>query len=239
MAALTAAGFVASTSNAALGIGGGLLVMPLLALWFPPRQVVAYTIPMFFVSSLAIVWRYRHELVREYLYWLIPGALVGVAIGTWLLRSAPSDIVRLAMGGIAVIFVTLEAYRLIRQAPPSPLKRGWSVPFSLAAGLSSAMTNLGGTIISITMLGRGLSPAMFVGTLNTVMLAMSAGKLIGFYSLGIVTPGGLLLALPSVPAVLVGSWLGQRLNQRLHPTVFRWVLVSVIGVSAILLLTGY
>lgn len=237
--ALAAAGLVASTSNAAVGIGGGLLVMPLLSLWFPPRLVVAYTVPMFFASAVAVGWRYRGHIDRRYAVWLIPGVWAGIVAGTWFLRSAPMDAVRWVMGGVAIVFVSVEALRLAikRPLPVMPL---WSaVPLSIASGLTSAMTNLGGTVVSLLLLGRGLSPAMFVGTLNLVMLAMSAAKMAAFYGLGIVSPKGLLLALPSVPAVFLGSWLGQSLNQRLPPLLFRWILVTVIGTSALLLLLGY
>ncbi|MDA8206622.1 MAG: sulfite exporter TauE/SafE family protein [Thermaerobacter sp.] len=78
--ALAAAGFVAATSNAAVGIGGGLLVMPLLSLWFPPRLAVAYTIPMFFASTLVIAWRYRGQVDRRFLAWLVPGVFIRCAV---------------------------------------------------------------------------------------------------------------------------------------------------------------
>lgn len=230
---------MASTSNAAVGIGGGLLVMPLLSLWFPPRMVVGYTIPMFFASTLAIGWRYRHSVQRSLLIWLIPGVLVGIAFGTWLLRSAPTDMIRWVMGGWAVIFASMEALRLSRRRPTGGLPLWSAVPLSLAAGLSSAMTNLGGTVISLVMLGQDMEPAVFVGTLNLVMMCMSAAKMVGFYGLGLVTWRGLVLALPSIPAVLIGSRMGQALNQRFTGVAFRWVLVSVIGASALLLLLGF
>lgn len=237
--ALAAAGLVAATSNAAVGIGGGLLVMPLLSLWFPPRMVVGYTIPMFFASTLVIAWRYRGQVDRRFVVWLVPGILAGLAAGTWFLRSASPNTVRWVMGGIAVLFVGVEALRLASRRDFAALPFWTSIPLSVASGLSSAMTNLGGTIVSLTMLGRDLSPGVFVGTLNILMLAMGATKMAAFYALGVVNPKGLILALPSIPAVFVGSAVGHRLNQRLSPLLFRWLLVGVIGVSAVLLLLGY
>lgn len=239
MAALAVAGLVASTSNAALGIGGGLLVMPLLSLWFAPRLVVGYTIPMFFASAVVIAWRYRSHVQRPLLIWFIPGVLAGIAVGAGFLRVAPSDLIRWVMGGLACVFVALEALRLLRQRPTQGLPLWTGIPLSAAAGLASAMTNLGGTVVSLVMLGQNLAPAVFVGTLNVVMLAMSAAKLVTFYGLGVVTPHGLLLALPSVPTVLIGSRIGQTLNRRMSGGTFRWVLVGVIAASAILLLLGY
>jgi hypothetical protein len=239
MAALTAAGLVASISNAALGIGGGLLVMPLLALWFAPRMAVGYTIPMFFASNIAISWRYRDSVKRHLLIWIIPGVLAGITAGTWFLRSAPSDLLRWVMGGLAVVFVSLEVLRLTRKQPTRGLPLWSAIPLSSAAGVASAMTNLGGTVVSLVMLGQDLEPAVFVGTLNVVMLAMSAAKMMAFYGLGLVTWHGLVLALPSIPAVLIGSKIGQQLNRRMAGLTFRWVLVGVISASAILLLAGY
>jgi uncharacterized membrane protein YfcA len=237
--ALVAAGLVASTSNAALGIGGGLLVMPILALWFPPAEAVTYTIPMFFLSAVVNWWRYRHQVERQALLWLAPGVLVGIVFGTLLLRLSSPALIRGIMGGIAILFAGHEAIRLLPQHVSRPLPAWVGVPLSVASGVASALTNIGGTILSLALLGWDLSPPVFVGTVNTIMVGMSAAKIVGFSSAGLMTWRGALLALPSMPTVLLGSALGQRLNQRLSPVMFRWALVAVIGASAILLVLGY
>lgn len=237
--ALTAAGLVASTANAAFGIGGGLLVMPLLTLGFGPRMVIPYTVPMFIASNVMVAWRYRGQTDRRYLIWLVPGVVVGIVVGTWFLRLAPSQIVREIMGGVAVVFVAVEALRLLvrRPLPVLPLVAG--VPLSVASGLASALTNLGGTVISLVLLGRGLVPAAFVATLNMIMVVMSAAKMVAFGGVGLIGLRGFLLAMPSVPAVLLGSYWGRAINQRLDPTWFRWVMLLLIGTSAVLLVVGY
>ena len=233
--ALTLAGLAASTSNGAVGIGGGLLVMPLLALWFPPQQVVAYTVPMFFVSTLVTGWRYRRDIHWRTFFSLTPGVLAGIVVGAHFLSTAPAVIIRAIMGGIALLFGTQEVIRLITHrtlaAPPV-----WvSVPLTLAAGVASALTNIGGTVVSLAMIGQSMGPRLFVGTLTAVMISMSALKL-GLFSVGgLLTWHGAVLAIPSIPASIVGSRMGRWLNGRLSPDVFRWILLAIIMASALLL----
>lgn len=237
-AILAGAGLVASLSGAAVGIGGGLLVMPILSLWIPPAEVVAFTTPMFFVTTLVNFWRYRRSLAPRLFPWLIPGVLVGIVIGVRFLTSESPGVIRIIMGGIALTFGAFEAFRLIVRRPLPPVQQWLKIPLTFVAGLASALTNIGGTVVSIAMLGEDLSPAVFVGTLNAVMLLMGALKLGLFTAHGLIGMHGAEAALPSIPAAFLGSWIGKRLNRRLSPLVFRWALVLVIGISATLLLAG-
>ncbi len=236
--ALAAAGLVASFAGAALGIGGGLVVMPLLSLWLPPQQAVAYAAPMFLAASAVNFWRYRHDVARPVLWRYIPLVGVGSVLGAHFLKIASPMLVRVLMGTIALTFAGLEGLRLVRLRP---LRAGYpwlAWPLSFAGGLASTLTNIGGTVVSAAMLGESLSQSVYVATLNAVMLAMGVFKVSLFSLEGLIHVRGLAAALPSIPAVLVGSWMGKRLNQKLSPGAFRWILVTVIGASSVLLLVG-
>nr|WP_275107233.1 sulfite exporter TauE/SafE family protein [Sulfobacillus harzensis] len=229
---------VASFSGAALGIGGGLVVMPLLGLWLPPAEAVAYAAPMFLAASAVNFARYRRRIAWPLLWRYIPGVAVGSVVGAHFLQVAPSSIIRLVMGGLALAFTILEGLRLVRRKPIQAGRRWVAWPLSVAGGLASTLTNIGGTVVSAAMLTESLTQAWYVGTLNAVMLSMGVFKIGLFVLEGLIRPRGFVAALPAIPAVFVGSWLGQRFNQRLSPAMFRWVLVSVIGASSLMLLLG-
>ena len=209
--------------------------MPLLALWFPPQQVVAYTIPMFFVSTLVTGWRYRRDINWRTFLTLTPGVLLGIVAGAHYLSTAPAFIIRAIMGGIALLFAAQEVMRLITHrglgAPPIWI----SLPLTFAAGVASALTNIGGTVVSLAMIGQDMNPRLFVGTLTAIMAAMSALKVGLFSATGLLTWHGMLLAVPSIPASIAGSQLGRWLNGRLSPDVFRWILLGIIVTSAVFL----
>lgn len=236
MAVIALAGLVASFAGAAIGIGGGLLVMPILSLWLPPARAVAWTAPMFFASTAVNFWRYRGTVVWRTAWLLIPGVVVGQTMGThFLAREAPSAL-RLVMGGLALLFATHQGLRLVTRRPFTPMRRALALPLTVVAGLASALTNIGGTVVSFALMGEQLSPNVFVGTLNAIMVVMGGTKLALFGAAGLLTGSGLVACLPSIPAILLGSFLGRLLNQRLRPMVFRWGLVAVIGTSAVVLL---
>lgn len=209
--------------------------MPLLALWFPPQQVVAYTIPMFFVSTLVTGWRYRRDINWGTFLRLTPGVLVGIAVGTHFLTTAPAVVMRAIMGGIALVFAAQEVIRLITRRPLGPPPVWVSLLLTLIAGVASALTNIGGTVVSLAMMGQDMEPRLFVGTLTAIMAAMSALKLGLFSTAGLITGHGVLLAVPSIPASIVGSRFGRWLNGRLAPDVFRWILLAIIVTSAVFL----
>lgn len=210
--------------------------MPLLSLWLPPQQAVVYAAPMFLAASAVNFWRYRHDVAPGVLWRYVPLVGVGSVVGAHLLKVASPTIVRVLMGTIALSFAGLEGVRLVRRRPLRAGRRWVAWSLSLAGGLASTLTNIGGTVVSAAMLGESLTQSVYVGTLNAVMLAMGIFK-VGLFSLeGLIHLRGFMAALPSIPAVVLGSWIGKRLNQKLSPGTFRWILVAVIGASSVLLL---
>ena len=234
--ALILAGLVASLSQSSIGIGGGLLVMPLLSWWFPPQEVVVYSIPMFFTSTLVNFWRYRRSVRWRQAGAAVPGIMAGAVVGSELLRVESAGVLRAIIAMVALLFTGYEVSRMLKKHPLLSLGRWGMLSVSLISGVASAMTNIGGTILSFALMGQDLDPALFVGTLNALMLAMSVMKIVLFSGLGLLTIHRWAIALPSVPAIIAGSWMGQRLNRRLSGELFRWILVGVISVSAGVLL---
>ena len=89
--------------------GLGAASIPMLALVMDPIRAAAMLLPILMVQDVVSVWAFRKTYDAETLYWMIPGAIVGIGLGWWLAASVSADAIRAAVGVIAVGFGT---YRL-------------------------------------------------------------------------------------------------------------------------------
>jgi uncharacterized membrane protein YfcA len=234
-AALAASGFLASLATNLVGIGGGLLVMPLLALAFNAREAVVLAAPMFLVNAVGTFWYHWRDIEGSRPWILLPGTLVGILAAGHLLRTESYGDLRLVIGGVALAFVGLQGYSLWTARAIRGLPKWVGVPLGLAAGGVSTLSNIGGTLASLYLLDRDQKPAAFIGGVSLFYVVSSVVKVSYFMAAGLLPPARLLLVVPAVPAVLAGAWLGTRFNRRVPSRVFAVVVLGVITLASGLL----
>ncbi len=236
MIVLAAAGLLASLTTATLGVGGQLLVMPLLSLFFPARLVIAATLPMFFMNAVVTFWLYRRTFKTARVFWVLPGLILGVMAGTGIVSRLSGGLLRVVIGSVALFFLLFTMFRgfLLRKNMSFPLWVG--VPLSLAAGIVSSLSNIGGTLLSPYLLSESASPAYFVGGMSFLYLVMTTLKMLTFSIAHLLHWNDIGIALPSVLTIIAGARVGQYLHKKIRVIYFRWVVLSVVGISSVILL---
>ena len=126
--------------------------MPLLALWMVPLAAAAMRLPVFIVSDMAGVWRFRRDFDSSNLAILIPASLRGVLIATLLAPVLPAEAFLIATGLIGLAYCARSWLARGRNLPPRPadLPRGGRVgvvaamqPGHLASDWRMAMARMG------------------------------------------------------------------------------------------------
>jgi uncharacterized membrane protein YfcA len=90
----------------------------------------------------------------------------------------------------------------------------------MLSGISSTLVHAGGPPLIIYFTAIGLAPTKFVATAAIFFAIMNLVKLIGFISLGFLTPDLVLTALMFIPLAFVGHWLGIKINNNLDKQLF-------------------
>ncbi len=235
---LAIAGLLASLTTATLGVGGGLLVMPMLALFFPARLVIASTLPMFLANAVVTFWIYRRTFKTVRVFWVLPGVILGIIAGTGIVAHLSGELLRMVIGGVAVFFLlfTLVSGLLLRKNMSFPLWVG--VPLSMVAGIVSSLSNIGGTLLSPYVLADQAPPAYFVGGMSFLYLVMTGLKMLTFSIAGLLHWQDIWMSLPSVLTIIIGARTGQYLHKKIRVIYFRWVVLGVVAVSSVLLLSS-
>jgi len=217
------------------GFGGAIAILsvPLMALVMPPTQAAAILLPILVVMDVVVVKTYWGVFDRRALRLLLPGALIGVALGYVTAGAMNEHYMRILIGVLSVVFGL--QYLLGLQSRSSGEHRPASASaFGALAGFTSFSIHAGGPPLTFYLMPKGLSPLLFAGTAGMFFAVVNAVKLVPYYALGQFTTDNLLYSLVLVPLAPLGVWLGHYLVRRstsgFYYTVISFFLV-VIGVK--------
>ena len=230
------------------GLGGavGFIGVPLMALAVSPIQAAAILLPILVLMDIVSVWTWRGWYSRRILLQTIPGSLVGIGLG-WLTAAIVStDMVRLLLGLVAIVFVGRWLYSLARRQSevreePNAVKGSF---WGLVAGYTSFVAHAGGPPFQVYTLPLKLDPKLFTGTGVHFFAITNAVKLIPYFALGQFDRANLATSLALMPlaplAILAGAWVVRRMRPEIfYPFTYGTVALVAVkllwdGLSAIL-----
>ena len=220
------------------GFGGALggIAVPLLALMMSPTQAAAIMLPILCMADITGLRRFYGKWDLRNLKIMLPGALVGVLIGTLSFGLLSERLIGLLIGGIAIVFFLLNV--LNAAATQAPSSRGVAKGSLLSgiAGFTSFVAHAGGPPIMMYLLPQQLDKVRYVATVNCFFLLTNAVKLVPYALLGQFTATSLTASLALAPIVVLGVWLGIWLQNRVNHTWFyriAWVGLLLTGVQLI------
>ncbi|SDH51969.1 sulfite exporter TauE/SafE family protein [Roseospirillum parvum] len=242
-ALLAATGGVAGVLAGLLGVGGGIVIVPVLyhlfaALGIEPevRMHVAVatslaTIVLTSISSARAHWRRGSidvDLLKSWGPWIFLGVLAGTALAVMVegrVLSAVFAVVALAVA--ADMAFRPEGTALFKGLPRGPAR----VATAGTIGAVSAMMGIGGGTLSVPTLSLCRFPIRrAVGTASAIGLIIAVPAVIGFLSSGHDVPGRPPLTLGYVnllgfalivPATVLSAPLGARLAHAISPLWLR------------------
>lgn len=253
------AGILAGLMAGLLGVGGGLILVPILVFLLPHQGVAdASVMPMALATSLASIFltgissAYAHHKRGAVLWittwWLAPGLLIGAALGGILAVQLEARTLKIAVA----VFCVLVAVQML-SGWPKPVIRIENRPargplYSLAGmviGFVSSIVGIGGGSLTVPLLvTRGIAPVRAVASSSAcgIIIALSSALTYGSLSPTTAVPAGtvgfvnvpvaLLIALASMLAAPVGAKWAHKLSAVRLKQVFAGFLLLVAAILA-------
>jgi uncharacterized protein len=245
---MIAGGTAAGLFGSLLGLGGGVLIVPLLTLVFglELREAVGVSlVSVIMTSSVAAgVYLERHTAdlrlgMRLELFTAI-GALIGGSIA-FLIEERLLALLFAAL----LIYVALSMLRARTSATPAPAagepqsyevrNMPLGVVGATGAGVISALLGVGGGIVKVPLmhLGMGVPLRVATATSNLMVGITAAASAVIYVIHGGVDP---YVAGPTVVGVFLGASIGSRISHRVDVRVLRWLFVAVLLYTAVQML---
>jgi len=203
------------------GFGGAvsMLAVPIMSMVMPPTQAAAILLPILVIMDALVVMTYWGVYDRTTLRYMLPGALVGIALGYFTADAMNEHYMRVLIGALSLAFGLLYLFRLTAGVGGRHHPIAGNV-FGTVAGFTSFSIHAGGPPFTMYLLPKHLSPLLFAGTAGMFFAVVNAAKLAPYYLLGQFTADNLLYSLVLVPlaplGVKIGHYLTKRATSRLY-----------------------
>lgn len=197
------------------------LVGPISAV--PLLLACSITTQLFSISKL---W---HTMQWRQCFPYLVGGFAGIPIGAELLRTFDAHIFA---AGFGFFLICYSLYMLLR--PHSVVRGGGryvEVAAGFAGGITGGATAFPGAVPAVWCSLRGLSKLEQRGIVQPFILLMQIATLVYFSKLGILASATLTTYLWCAPAVVLGTWLGLQLFNRIDDKRFRQVVLLFLLIS--------
>jgi uncharacterized protein len=213
-------------SKGGFGTGAVALAVPLMSIFVAPPVAAGIMLPILCAMDVFGVHAYRGRWSVEHLKVLLPGALIGIAIGAFAFGALSVDAIRLLLGIIAIVFSLNQAFGLTQRlaarlaaeriAPGRAAGSFWGA----MSGFTSTLAHAGGPPFSIYMLPQALDRTKLVATSVVFFLVVNYVKLVPYAMLGQLNLSSLTTSLLLAPLAPIGIWLGVWLHRRMSEALF-------------------
>jgi uncharacterized protein len=211
---------------------GGVAGMPLLALVVPIKLLVPVWTLLGMASSATIVGRERHHVSVRDLLAILPGCVLGVAIGLYFFATLEPDLLAAGLGVLIIAYGGHALWTTFRPSKPwQPALRGLAPVTGLIAG---AVGTVFGTMASIPFAiyldAKRLAKQQFRATLSAMILILSLTRGLGYIAVGEFSTDVWLAFAAALPLMWFGVYLGNYVHTSISEVSFRR-LVSVVLIS--------
>jgi uncharacterized membrane protein YfcA len=217
--------------------GIGIICVPLLALMFPAKMSTGLLLPMLAMADIAAVAYYRRHAKWKHVIRLLPWALVGIALGSVIIRHISDAQLKPAIGIIVLVMLGLNYWRNSRKTVPEiPTHWSFAAGMGFAAGLTTQLANAAGPVMIIYLLSMRLDKNEFIGTGAWYFLILNWLKIPLFIWDGRITGESVCADLMAIPFIITGAVLGILILKRIPQKGFN-ITVQILAVAAALKLT--
>lgn len=211
------------------GVGGGFIMVPLLAMIdvsYLPGPMIFATLAL----STLMAWRERAAIDQRNVWWIVLATLPGAAVGSWLLSRVPADRLGLIFGSMILLAIVISTLGL-----KPALNRATAMAAGVVAGTMGASSGIGAPAIAVLYqekTGAGIRATLAL--IYTLCSLLIVGVLAAFGKFGWqgVQTGFLLM-----PGMLLGYLLSRPLASRFgHGSAARYGVLAVSAAAALTLI---
>ncbi|MDQ2777443.1 MAG: sulfite exporter TauE/SafE family protein [Acidobacteriota bacterium] len=226
--------FLATVIRSAFGFGEALIAVPLLALLVPVEVAAPVAVLVSItVAAIAVVQDW-HLIHLRSAGGLVITTLFGIPLGLLLLKMVAEPVVKAVLG---IVIVAFSTYSLLSRANYELKNDKFAGLFGFVAGILGGAYGMNGPPLVIYGSLRKWSPQHFRATLQGYFLPASVIGMVGYWIAGLWTPEVTRFYLLSLPLILVATFLGRVINQRMNARGFLFYThAGLIVIGTILLL---
>lgn len=228
---LAALSTITSALTGALGLGGGILMLVVLAQLLPPIVVIPVHAIVQVGSNAG-----RAALMREHIAWplvlpFIVGAAIGAGAGAAIVTALPGSSLQIVLA----VFVVWSAWA--PKLKPARLASPWFVLVGLFASFAAMFIGAAGPLVAAFLVPDPLTRHQVIATHAMLMTLLHTVKIGAFTAIGFAFLPWLPLLLVMIGFGFLGTLLGRLVLDRMREQSF--ALAFKLVLSALALKVGF
>lgn len=223
---------VAGVLQTITGFGFALVAAPLLTFALPPKEAVIAVLFIGIMMKGFMVYKTWRDGEFARILLVFAASVAGALPGAYVLRAVSDSALKVFIG-LTLVAVTLAMYAnytvTIRRHGLAKSTVGF------LSGFLGATTSLNGPPLVLYMMNEGEDKTTMRANLARYFFLGNAATLAISYFMGTVTADRLgVIAALSLPAIVLGWWLGNMIFARVDAALFRRIALGVISLSGII-----
>jgi uncharacterized protein len=242
---LLVVGVAAGTFGSMVGVGGGMLMIPVLTLMgLEPSQIASTSLIAVTSTGISSTIEYSRQKRIDYLVGLkiaalaIPGAIIGAFLSSYisLEHFKAYFAIILILAGLYIVYRNSILKERHQEKTNSKSMHLLFYMGSFTAGIISSLFGIGGGIIFVPSMVIILGVSMFRAGPNS-QLALLITSLVGVFTHSLLGHTNYVYGILLAIGALTGGYIGARLSRHVREGVLQILLsTSLIGVAVKLLL---
>lgn len=225
--------FFAGLMRGFSGFGAALAIAPVLALAVGPRAAIPAILVLMLTTSIQLAPKAFASANWPTVIPLSIGGAIGIPVGAWLLVALDPEIIRHSISVIVVFFAVLMLIGWRYKGSIGPFVSAFAGGLG---GLISGAAAAGGPAVIMFLLAGPESAARNRAAIILYFIFTQAVALVVFAYAGLMTWKIFWIALPMIPTISLGTWLGARMFGRASDELYRRIALAfllLIGLSTL------
>jgi len=243
---LVVAGALIGTISSMIGVGGGILMVPLLSFFFvsTTQEAVGTSLAAVIVTSIFSSIRYHQQKAIDFklALWLMPNVILGAWFGAWLTQQISSQGLALAFG----LLLMYPALMMVSGREPKEIAKFFGsksdglpsrhpakiIIMGLVAGVASGFFGVGSGILMVPAMAILLGVDM-LQAVATSLLVMGPSALVGSVQHWFLGNLHFEFMMPLAAGIVVGAQVGPRLAMLMPPKRLRQAFGVVLAYAGL------
>ncbi|MCO6479236.1 MAG: sulfite exporter TauE/SafE family protein [Phaeodactylibacter sp.] len=220
--------------------GLGMFVVPIMAAVFGGKPSVGLVLPLLSMADVFAVSYYNRHAEWKYIWRLLPAAAaglgIGIAVGYYMDDASFESLIAIIVIGSLVLMILQERYALSGKLVSS---WGFSSIFGVLGGFTTMVGNAAGPIMAVYLLATRIPKNSFIGTTAWFFLIVNLLKYpFHIFLWGTITLESFLMDLATLPAIILGVFLGIQVVKFIPEKAFRYFVIVMTFIISLQLLLG-
>ena len=217
--------------------GVSMIVVPTMAMIFGGKASTGVLLPILITADIFAVTYYHRHAEWKPLLKALPWALLGLLIALWVGNLVNDHQFKHIIAFSVLFSLVLMIWNDLSHKNNNMTGHPWfAAVFGILGGFATMIGNVAGPVFAIYLLALHLPKKNYIGTTAWFFAIINLSKLpLQYFVWNNISIKMLMIDFIAIPFVMLGAYLGIKVVHRIKEPAYRWSVVVITFVSAILI----